>query len=188
MKNIIIGILVVCVIIVNINIVSALESYEKYDCYYLSENINNDSLFKDLEISTCFTYNEGINRSKFYKNDLTLLKNMTKCLDKVYKLNRNTYKFDNKLRYFSYRSLVTQRYSTSETLLSMKKFMYIVYKFQEIEQKRPDLKFPSGGADYIYFKNELLKNNTFKSEQDLEHQIKEDIQLQNDPELNKNLF
>ena len=67
------------------------------------------------------------------------------------------------------------------------KYLYITYKFRQIEKTRPDLKFPYDADMSGYYEKELMKKNNIRMEQDLQHQILEDPKLKADPEL-QNLF
>ncbi len=190
MKNIIVNMLMLAVLLVVVNTTTgnATSSSNKYDYDYLLKNIDNNVIFKDIQINSYTYYNTGKYRDKYLQKDILFLNNAVKCMDKIYEVNKKTYDFSDKLRYYYFRNVLTYLYSIEETTSNYKKYLYITYKFREIEITRPDLEFPYDVDLSGYYEEELMKKYNVKSEQELKRQITEDKQLQNDPELNQNLF
>lgn len=184
------SIIIILILFLTLNIttlVNAKHPADKFDCYDLNKNIQKKESFKRLEIPEYMMYNTTKYYEKYSKNEKDFLIVLLNSLDKIYENNNGSYNFKDKIRYYYYRNKITVKYSTEETFNNYKKYLYITYKFREIEKTRPDLKFPYDADMSGYYEKELMKKNNIRLEQDLQHQILEDPKLKADPEL-QNLF
>ena len=159
----------------------------KYDCFYLSENLDNEKLFQNMSLNGYFGHNTIEYRRDVLNNNEKTLKKIILVLDKIYETNKKKYKYISKIQYFFFKTSLTLRYSIDEAMVPLKSYLYLSYKIAKESEKGNKIYI----SDAYDFRERVIKtlDEYFKVKEKvtLEEGLKywEPIIL-NDPELVKN--
>jgi len=159
----------------------------KYDCFYLSENLDNEKLFQNIPLIYYFGDNTANYRKDVLNNNEKTLKKIISVMDKIYETNKKKYNYINKLEYLCFRNALTLRYSIEESIVSLKSYLYLSYKIVKESEKNSKIRLTDSYDMRHRVVMALDQYFKVKEKVTLEEGLKywEPIIL-NDPELVKN--